>query len=296
MNFMSNNITTTLTYVFLYLTVISLWIPQFKKIPLWGVLLVASILLGLVSHRLDLIALVFISLLATTTAWLGNPKTAILLRVVSAIVIFILSIGFGMFFLPGFHNLQVLNNVHISTDGIPFNLYLNFDKTIVGVFIIGFLHQRLVTKNEWVIMAKAAIPRAIIVIFVVACLSFLFKFVWFDPKFPDSFFMWACTNLLFVCLAEEAFFRGFMQKYLCMVLQRVKYGALIAISLSSILFGLYHYAGGTRYMLLATVAGLGYGWVYFRTQKIESSILTHFSLNLVHFLFFTYPALATGLL
>ncbi len=146
------------------------------------------------------------------------------------------------------------------------------------------------------IMVKAAIPRAIVVIFVVACLSFLFKFIWFDPKFSDSFFMWAWTNLFFVCLAEEAFFRGFMQKYLCLVLQRVKYGALIAITLSSILFGLYHYAGGTRYMLLATVAGLGYGWVYFRTQKIESSILTHFSLNLVHFLFFTYPALATGLL
>ncbi|HLB33666.1 MAG TPA: CPBP family intramembrane glutamic endopeptidase [Chthoniobacterales bacterium] len=292
---MNNNITTILTYVFLYLTVISLWIPQFKKIPLWGVMLVASILLGLVSHRLDLIALVFISLLATVTVCLGNPKTAILLRVLSATVILILSIGLGIHFFPGFHNLQVLNNIHISSDGIPFNLYLNFDKTIVGVFIIGCLHQRLATRSEWVIMAKAAIPRAIVVIFVVACLSFLFKFVWFDPKLPGSFILWTCTNLLFVCLAEEAFFRGFMQKYLCLVLQRVKFGALIAITLSSILFGLYHYAGGARYMLLATVAGFGYGWVYFRTQKIESSILTHFSLNLVHFLFFTYPALATGL-
>ncbi len=295
MNFMSNNITTILTYVFLYLTVISLWIPQFKKVPLWGILLVASILLGLVSHLLDLITLVFISLLAIETVCLRYPKTPILLRVLSATVIFILSIGLGMHLIPGFHNLQVLNNVHISADGIPFNLNLNFDKTIVGVLIIGFLHQRLATRRDWVIMAKAAIPRAIVVIFVVACLSFLFKFVWFDPKLPSSFILWACTNLLFVCLAEEAFFRGFMQKYLCLVLQRVKYGALIAITLSSLLFGLYHYAGGTRYMLLATVAGLGYGWVYFRTQKIESSILTHFSLNLAHFLFFTYPALATEL-
>ena len=74
-------------------------------------------------------------------------------------------------------------------------------------------------------MAKVAIPRAIVVILIVAGLSFSFKFIWFDPKFPASFFMWACTNLFFVCLAEEAFFRGFMQKYLCLVLQRVKYGA-----------------------------------------------------------------------
>ena len=44
MNLMGNNTITILTYVFLYLTVISLW----------GILLVTSILLGLVSHRLDL--------------------------------------------------------------------------------------------------------------------------------------------------------------------------------------------------------------------------------------------------
>ena len=97
-----------------------------------------SILLGLVSHRLDLIALVFIFLLATVTVCLGNPKKSILLRVLSAAMLFILSIGLGMHFLPGFHNLQVLNNVHISSDGIPFNLYLNFDKTIVGVFCLSW--------------------------------------------------------------------------------------------------------------------------------------------------------------
>ena len=138
MNLMGNNTITILTYVFLYLTVISLWIHQFKKIPLWGILLVTSILLGLVSHRLDLIALVFIFLLATVTVCLGNPKKSILLRVLSAAMLFILSIGLGMHFLPGFHNLQVLNNVHISSDGIPFNLYLNFDKTIVGVFCLSW--------------------------------------------------------------------------------------------------------------------------------------------------------------
>ena len=128
MNLMGNNTITILTYVFLYLTVISLW----------GILLVTSILLGLVSHRLDLIALVFIFLLATVTVCLGNPKKSILLRVLSAAMLFILSIGLGMHFLPGFHNLQVLNNVHISSDGIPFNLYLNFDKTIVGVFCLSW--------------------------------------------------------------------------------------------------------------------------------------------------------------
>ncbi len=173
-------------------------------------------------------------------------------------------------------------------------MYLNYDKTVVGIFILGILHQRITTKAEWRELFKVMTPRALLVIFIVAILSFAFKFVWFDPKLAPSLPIWAVTNLLFVCLAEEGFFRGFIQKYLCLTLRRVRYGNAIAIILSSILFGLSHFLGGTRYVILSTIAGIGYGWIYWRTQRLEASILTHFSLNLVHFLLFTYPALANN--
>ena len=62
-----------------------------------------------------------------------------------------------------------------------------------------------------------------------------------------------------------------------------------AIAVGSLLFGLSHFAGGTSYIVLATVAGLGYGIVYQRTQSIEMSMLAHFTLNTTHFLLFTYP-------
>src|SRR5437868_3760189 len=104
--------------------------------------------------------------------------------------------------------------------------------------------------------------------------------------------MWAITNLLFVCMAEEAFFRGFIQKNLALMMKKIRYGDYLALLIASFLFGLAHYAGGTKYAILATVAGMGYGWVYLTAKRIEGSILTHFGLNLTHFLFFTYPALA----
>lgn len=47
-------------------------------------------------------------------------------------------------------------------------------------------------------------------------------------------------------------------------------------------------------MLLAFVAGMGYGWIYYRAKRIEASILTHFTLNFLHILFFTYPALTSA--
>lgn len=296
---MLNHVTTILTYTFLYLAVVLLWVPSFKKIPLWNIALLISVVFGLLSQRIDFIGLVFILILVCATRCLNNKKNPVTLRIVSAVILFALGLGLGLagvHLLPGFQNLRVLNNVHISSNGIPFSLYLNFDKTVVGLLILGILHQRITTKAEWRELFKAMAPRALLVIFIVAMLSFAFKFVWFDPKLTPSLPIWAVTNLLFVCLAEEGFFRGFIQKYLCLTLQRVNYGNAIAILLSSILFGLSHFMGGPRYVILATIAGIGYGWIYWRTQRIEASILTHFSLNLIHFLFFTYPALANNAL
>ena len=42
--------------------------------------------------------------------------------------------------------------------------------------------------------------------------------------------------------------------------------------------------------MFATIAGIGYGWVFWRTNRIEASILSHFLLNAAHILCFTYPA------
>ena len=203
---------TILMYLFLYLTIIALWIPQFKKVPLWSICLITSILLGLISQRIDYIALAFIVLLAIVTWYLGNSKKSIAMRVLSAVILFALGVGLGMFLLPGFHNQQVLKAVYIRSDAIPFNLYLNFDKTILGVFIVGFLHQRVATKHEWIRMAKIMAPRGLLVVFVVACLSFLLNYVRFDPQLSPYFLLWAATNLLFVCFAEEAFFSWFYSK------------------------------------------------------------------------------------
>lgn len=295
MYFITNQPTTILTYIFLYLTVIFLWVPHFKRIPIWNLILGVSILFGLISKRIELISIASILLLACFAYCLQNIKISLIVRILSAVGLLFLGCGLALHVVPGFHNLQVLDKVKISEDGIPFSLSLNFDKTIVGIFILGILHQLIKTKNEWVKMFKGMMPNALILIIILICLSFLFHYVRFEPKLPNSLLIWSCTNLLFVCVAEEGFFRGFIQKYLCLAFQNIKYGNFLAILIASILFGLAHYAGGVLYVLLAFIAGLGYGFIYFCTQRIESSIITHFLLNLIHFLFFTYPALASAI-
>ncbi len=294
MNLITNHLTTLFTYAFLYLTVVLLWAPKLKKIPLWGLTLAISTGFGLISRRVGVDAVFFILLLVAFAYCLGHKLYPIWIRVISGVALFCLGTGLEMHALPGFNNLQVLDNINISQGGTPFSLYLNFDKTMVGIIILGVLHQRISKKVEWIKMLKTTTPLACLLIFILLCLSFLFNYVRFDPKLPGSFLLWSFTNLLFVCIAEEGFFRGFIQKYLCIVLQRIQYGNILAIVMSSILFGLAHYPGGIMYVVLATVAGMGYGFIYFRTHRIEASIITHFSLNLVHFLLFTYPALSNG--
>jgi hypothetical protein len=104
--------------------------------------------------------------------------------------------------------------------------------------------------------------------------------------------LFAPINLFFTCLAEEAFFRGFVQQELSRVGSRPALAAGAALIIGALLFGLAHFAGGLNYVLAATVAGLGYGWAFMRTQRIEAAMAVHFGVNAVHFLLFTYPRLA----
>jgi membrane protease YdiL (CAAX protease family) len=259
---------------------------------MWGLVLFISIILGLISHQLDMVAIVPIILLALTTYYSQAEQAHILMRVISGIFVIILSIGLAAHQLPGFHNLNVLDHVYISSNAIPFTLSLDFGKVVVGIFILGFSNQLIFTKNEWLVLLKQIAIQAPIVTISVIIAAFILGFIRFDSKIPDNIFIWTITNLLFMCMAEEAFFRGFIQKNLSLMMKKIKYGNYLGLVIAAILFGLAHYAGGKKYVLLATVAGAGYGGIYMTTKRIEGSILSHFGLNLTHFLFFTYPVLA----
>lgn len=282
----------SLSYGFLYLSVLLLWFPGNRSIPNWGVALLLSIIFGLISHQLEMIAIIPIIILAFAAYYSQAEKVHLLLRVIAGIWVLILGIGLATHQFPGFHNLNVLDHVYVSKDAIPFTLYLNFDKTVLGIFILGFSGQLISNKQEWLLLFKQMAVKALVVILVAIIVAFILGLVRFDFKIPDNLFIWVITNLLFVCVAEEAFFRGFIQKNLSLMMKKTRGGDYLALLIAALLFGLAHYAGGTKYIILAAVAGIGYGWVYLTTKRIEGSILAHFGLNLIHVLFFTYPALA----
>ncbi|HET9238042.1 MAG TPA: CPBP family intramembrane glutamic endopeptidase [Oligoflexus sp.] len=281
----------TLAYVFLFLTVLALWLPLPWRIPFWWLPLGCSLILGGIAHHLSLAALPPLVVLALATHFLQTGERPGV-RAVAAGVLALTGLGLGAHLFPGFHNLKVVDAVQVSEDGIPFTLHLNFDKTLIGVFILGSMPNLIRTWSDGKALILQTSTRAPWIILGLALLSVAFQFVRWDPKVPAILPIWAVTNLLFVCVAEEGFFRGFLQKYLSELGRDLSYGKVLALGIASLLFGVAHFAGGLTYVILASIAGLGYGWMYQVTGRIEASIITHFLLNLVHILLLTYPALA----
>ncbi|MDX1615615.1 MAG: CPBP family intramembrane glutamic endopeptidase [Candidatus Promineifilaceae bacterium] len=103
----------------------------------------------------------------------------------------------------------------------------------------------------------------------------------FDPLGWVAAFL---IGYLFTALPEELLFRGVIQNLLGQLLARRT--ALVA---GALIFGLAHVNNATpgfpvpnwMYVIMATLAGLAYGWTWQRTGKITTAAVVHASVNFV---------------
>jgi uncharacterized protein len=189
--------------------------------------------------------------------------------------------------LPGFHNLQVIAPAPLTPDAVPFGMYLNVDKPLVGFWVVLVLAPPMAAAH-----ARATLQAALLACAgaVTACLGLALALgvVGWAPKWPASGWIWLLNNALLVTLAEEALFRGYVQERLTQWWRHHPWGAWAALAVAAALFGLAHYAGGWQWMLLAALAGVGYGVAY-RYGGLAAAVLAHLGLNAAHFGWFTYP-------
>jgi membrane protease YdiL (CAAX protease family) len=187
---------------------------------------------------------------------------------------------------PGFSNTLIVRDAVLSPGAVPYTLFMNFDKGQIGIFLLAFGPPLIARRRDWAAMLAVALPATLALIVVLMVCALLIGQIRFEPKWPAFLPIWLWSNLLFTAAAEEALFRGVIQRKLQGSIRPVP-GVIVA----AVIFGAAHYAGGLWSVVLATIAGLGYGWVFWRTNRIEASILTHFLVNTAHILGFTYPAL-----
>lgn len=277
------------TYLFLFIAILSFWIK--KSCMVSGGFLTLAIVFGFFSSRIEFLGIVSTAVLGGAIYSYFNLNIKGLQKATLGCLIVLFAVVLSHHLAPGFNNWRIVSQVKLSPDSIPYSTYLNFDKTLVGFFILLWGIQLSRSKEDWLNIAKQLTPLFCVGAVVMLAASYLLGYIRFDPKVPFFLAIWAAKNLLFTCVAEEALFRGFIQKELVRIFQDKPWGIPVAIAIASLLFGLDHFWGGPKYILLATLAGLFYGTVFYKTERIESSILFHFLLNFIHITFFSYPAL-----
>ncbi|EOD6328279.1 lysostaphin resistance A-like protein [Providencia stuartii] len=205
-------------------------------------------------------------------------------KVISEVTLVICAVGLLIHFFPGFHNLKYLDSVIVGEQSRPFTMYFNFDKALVP-FVLLFCLPSLFSAQA----PKTAKPWqwwlliiAVPMLLVVAAIAGGLGFEWHLPTWLPAFII---CNLLFVSLAEEALFRGYLQQRLTQW-----FGSpYLALVVCALVFGAVHFAGGPLLILFATLAGIIYGLAWMWSGKLWLAVSFHFGLNLLHLLFFTYP-------
>jgi uncharacterized protein len=201
-----------------------------------------------------------------------------------------LALALALHWLPGFSNGRVIAAQRFTEDAAAFSMYLNLDKPLIGFWLL-LVCPWIVRRRPLPLGVYASILALILSAVLALGGALLLGVIAWAPKWPDSAWLWLLNNLLLVTLVEEALFRGYIQGGLGRLFKDLAHGETFALLLASLLFGLAHAGAGWQWVLLASLAGIGYGLAY-RFGGLGAAIATHFGLNVLHFGLFTYPMLA----
>ena len=272
-----------------------LWAPRYARARaagqwwLWpfAVALIAAAAGGIVDWR-GLLALLTLA----GACHLARSRRSSSVGVTAQLVMLASSAALLLHVVPGFNNPVVLDGVVLAPDSAPYTKYLNFDKGVAGLLLLGIYTPEQPATDQGLARWRGSSWRFAILAIVVMTLTLAFGFVRWDPKLPAWWPLWLWSMVSLTALPEEAIFRGVAQSWLTRRLGDTARSATLAAVIAGTLFGLAHAAGGPTYVGLATVSGIGYGAIYAHARSIGSAIAAHTALNAIHFLLFSYPALA----
>ena len=290
---MPMDLTSGLPFVLLWLALGTAMLPRVRWAwqALASLSIAAAAIAGIVEWAgLAVIILFAWACLAATRATLSTP-----VRTLAWAILVIGAIALAAHAVPWINSVLIVNAATASSPvAQPYTLFWNYDKALAGVLLYAACVQPQ-RRTEWsrAIVATATITVLTAALVVVPGMA-AGLIVW-GPKWPVFLLMWVPANLLVTCLAEEAFFRGLLQRHLAEALStHVPSAGLVALFVTAAAFGIAHIGGGVAYAALATLAALGYGAAYHVTERVEASILVHFALNLGYLVLFTDTLIASS--
>lgn len=280
------------TYALLAASLMTVWLPMPRRAPaampaVWMVCLALACASGLVTGLITWQAMAVLALFVGV-AWQARQARSGIGKILLLVATAALTLGLAMHAFGGFARPELTPQMRIGQGATAVTLRLNFDTAFAGLILCAIAGLAARNRDDWRAVWRQ-LPMILGTPALVLAVGWAIGFVQPDPKLVALTPLFLVCNLLFTCITEEAFFRGLIQRQLTLGLARWTYGTPVAVLIGAALFGLAHARGGAMLVGLAFLAGLGNGWAYQRSGRIEAAILTHFALNALHFLLFTYP-------
>lgn len=280
------------------LAIATAWLPALqlhagRRVVWWPLALAIASGIALAAGSLQVTGLLIATAACVVPAlrtWSSRPSV----RRISTILGIAVAFALASRLFPGFPEVVLVDLVRLTPEAAPMRLTAHFDAGLAGLLLLAFYCRPASTWHE---LAPAVLPTVVIAVattFVVTALACAVGYVRPEFKLPDFAGWHLAKILLWTCVLEEAFFRGVIQDGLARSAYitsrpRLRWLPLLA---TSILFGLAHAGGGPTFVALAALAGLGYGYAFQATGRIEAAIAVHFVLNATRFIGFTYPNLS----
>jgi len=284
-------------FVLLGIAIVLAWtgIRPYKKLGCY--VFFTALVLGISIHHINLIGIANIGCLAIAMYLLRFSSIPFIYKLLLNLAVCLFFLGFSMHLLPGFHNWKIMDATQLSKNAIPYTMYLNVEKPVYIFLFLYFYKRTAITHYNWTRILKWTAISLMVCITLLLVDNYIYRLVAWDPKIPSSSIttIWIIRMLLDTTLGEEIFFRGYLQKNFTHFFRFSKFAPWISCLLVSILFGTLHLPAGTPMATMATLASIGYGTAYAKTNTIEAATLTHFGVNILHFLLFSYPMLAANL-
>jgi len=272
------------------MTVLSVWSNvNFKAIEIWKILFCVLVAFSLATGYIKPIAIIWLIIPFVAFTYenkISNKYVFFVYRL--ALFIYLLAMGLNLF--PGFNKFVLVPEQLLGNSGTPFGLSYTLAKPIAGLIVFGFIASR--TKSFTELKTTLFSARGFLNWFVPAvlllCIGYLIGLK-VDIKWLAWFPLFFLTNLTLTVVQEEAFFRSFIQQPL-----HNRFGKkLWILPVAALPFALVHTPHGHVNLIafygVLFLAGMLYAWSYYKSERLESVIATHWMVNIVHILFLTYP-------
>ena len=167
-----------ITYGFLLLGVIAIWLKPkgFKRLPLWLIFTTVAFIFAIIFNRASVVSLIYSFVFGCCVYYYYQKQSYILFV---ALLILAIPLLLHLPFLE-FNNYKFLDQIRLTENASPYSLYFNFDKTLMGIFIVALSYKAVKINPKQ--LFKLLVINLFVMTFLFLGLATILGYSKFEPK------------------------------------------------------------------------------------------------------------------